>query len=114
MVRKLAVRMLTGLGYRVLEAEDGLAAVQILKAGGQIDLLFTDVVLPKGVSGADLARQAQEERPGLKVLYMSGYTREAMRENGVLPEGGFLISKPFFKAELAQKLHEVLDRGEIL
>jgi PAS domain S-box-containing protein len=110
MLRKLAVRTLTGLGYRVAEAEDGSAAMQILKEAGQIDLLLTDVVFPKGVSGPNLARQAQQERPGLKVLYMSGYTRDAIEANG-LSEVGSLISKPFLKAELARKLREVLDQG---
>jgi CheY-like chemotaxis protein len=109
MVRKLTVRVLKGLGYRTLEAGDAPAAETILRAPGQIDLLFTDVVLPKGISGPELARRGLRERPGLKVLYMSGYTGDAIGRNGLLEEGVHLLSKPFPRAELARMVRNVLD-----
>ncbi len=108
-VRKLAVRLLIGLGYQTIEAEDGPNALVVLENTQRIDLLFTDVVMPKGMSGPVLAREAQLRRPGLKVLYMSGYTRDAMLHNGEVSEGIHLISKPFRKVELATKLRQILD-----
>jgi CheY-like chemotaxis protein len=111
MVRALTVRILTGLGYRTYEAQDGIAAVAILDAVGRIDLLLTDVVLPQGISGPQLARQAQARCPGLQVLYMSGYTRNAIIHNGVLDQGVNLLTKPFLKQELALAVRDCLDRG---
>jgi signal transduction histidine kinase/CheY-like chemotaxis protein len=111
MVRALAVRILTGLGYRTVEAQDGAAAIQLLAAAEPVDLLLTDVVLPGGMSGPQLARQAQTERPGLKVLYMSGYTKNAIIHNGVLDEGVHLLAKPFLKQELALQVRRLLDDG---
>jgi CheY-like chemotaxis protein len=109
MVLRLAVQLLTRLGYQTVEARDGPAAISILEQGGRIDLLFTDVVLPKGMNGTALAREAQQRRPGLKVLYMSGYTANAIIHHGVLDQGVHLITKPFRKLELARKVRQVLD-----
>jgi CheY-like chemotaxis protein len=111
MVRALAVRILTGLGYRTVEAQDGAAATQLLATAEPVDLLLTDVVLPGGMSGPQLARQAQAARPGLKVLYMSGYTKNAIIHNGVLDEGVHLLAKPFLKQELALQIRKLLDDG---
>jgi CheY-like chemotaxis protein len=110
-VRKLALRMLAGLGYRAWEAEDAAAALRILEGPERIDLLLTDVVLPGAMGGTALARLARERRPGLGVLYMSGYTANAIMHNGVLDEGVHLLTKPFGKQELARKLREVLEAG---
>jgi CheY-like chemotaxis protein/two-component sensor histidine kinase len=107
-VRKLALRMLAGLGYRALEAEDAGAAMRLLEGEARIDLLLTDVVLPGAMGGTALARAARERRPGLGVLYMSGYTANAIVHNGVLDEGVHLLTKPFGRQELAAKLREVL------
>jgi signal transduction histidine kinase/CheY-like chemotaxis protein len=110
-LRKLALTMLGGLGYRTLEAADGLEALRQIGSAAHIDLLLTDVVLPKGLSGPALAGAALQHLPGLKVLYMSGYTRDAIMHNGALNEGVHLIMKPFHKADLAAKIRKLLDEG---
>ena len=111
MVRALAVRILAGLGYRTFEASDGATATAVLDSAGPVDLLLTDVVLPRGMSGPQLARQVQARFPGLQVLYMSGYTRNAIIHNGVLDQGVHLLTKPFLKQELALAVRNRLDRG---
>jgi CheY-like chemotaxis protein len=110
MVLRLAVELLTRLGYQTLEARDGPEATGVLERGSRIDLLFTDVVLPKGMNGTALARVAQGRRPDLKVLYMSGYTADAIVHHGVLDKGVHLLTKPFRKIELARKVRQVLDQ----
>jgi PAS domain S-box-containing protein len=107
-VRKLVLGMVESLGYRTIAAIDGPSALEALERVGKVDLLFTDVVLPRGMNGAALARAAQERQPGLPVLYMSGYTRNAILHNGQLDEGVQLITKPFRKTDLAQRLRETL------
>jgi PAS domain S-box-containing protein len=107
-VRKLVLGMVDSLGYQTIAAIDGPSALEALERVGKVDLLFTDVVLPRGMNGAALARAAQERQAGLRVLYMSGYTRNAILHNGALDEGVQLITKPFRKADLAGKLREVL------
>ena len=109
LVLRLAVQLLTGLGYRTLEAHDGPEAIATLERAGRIDLLFTDVVLPKGMNGTALAREAKRRKPELKVLYMSGYTANAIIHHGVLDKGVHLLPKPFRKVELARKVRQVLD-----
>ncbi len=109
LVLRLAVQLLTGLGYQTLEAHDGPEAIATLERAGRIDLLFTDVVLPKGINGTALAREAQRRRPELKVLFMSGYTANAIVHHGVLDKGVHLLTKPFRKVELARKVRQVLD-----
>ena len=109
LVLRLAVQLLTSLGYRTLEAHDGPEAIAALERAGRIDLLFTDVVLPKGINGTALAREARRRKPELKVLYMSGYTANAIVHHGVLDKGVHLLTKPFRKVELARKVRQVLD-----
>ena len=112
MVRALAVRVLAGLGYQTYEASDAASAASLLASVGPVDLLLTDVVLPGGVSGPQFAREAQARQPGLQVLYMSGYTQNAIIHNGVLDEGVHLLTKPFLKQELAFAVRNRLDRGD--
>jgi PAS domain S-box-containing protein len=107
-IRKLVARLLGTLGYKVLEAGDGATALEVLRTASPLDLLFTDIVLPNGLSGATLAAEAQARYPGLKVLYMSGYTRNALRHNQASDDSGYLLSKPFRKEELARSLHRAL------
>ncbi len=102
--------MLKGLGYGVLEATEAQSALAALDQSPEIALLFTDVVLPGGASGAELAREAQRRRPDLKVLYTSGYTDNAIIHRGVLDEDAEMINKPFRKAALARKIRGILDR----
>jgi len=108
-VRAYSAAVLAELGYRVLEAADADAALAILGSGAPVDLLFTDVVLP-GRSGRDLAASAAELRPGLKVLFTTGYSRNAIVHHGRLDGGVQLISKPFTFDQLAARVRDVLDR----
>lgn len=108
-VREIAVSILTELGYRVLEAGDGEDALRVFGTqAGTIDLLLTDVVLPGPVRGRELAERAAAIRPGLRVLFMSGYTENSIVHGGRLDEGVHLIDKPFHREELARKVADVL------
>ena len=112
-VRDVAVAMLRDLGYRVLEAEDGEGAMRSIAVHGPaIALLLTDVVLPGRLRGRELARQALAARPGLRVLFMSGYTADAITHDGRLDAGVRLISKPFQREELARRVAEELAGGD--
>lgn len=107
-LREYSVGVLRELGYRVLEAPDGQAALELLRARPEVDLLFTDVVLP-GLTGRQLADQALGFRPELKVLFTTGYTRNAIVHNGRLDDGVSLITKPFTFDGLASKIRHMLD-----
>jgi len=108
-LRRLARQYLETQGYKILEAEDGLAALQIT-AGyrGDIDLLLTDVIMP-GMNGRQLAASITANRPEIRVLYMSGYTENAIGHNGLLDAGINLLQKPFSLPALKDKVREVLD-----
>ena len=110
-LRKLAVRTISSLGYNVLAVPDGPAAMAILGTETGVDLLFTDVVLPNGMNGVELADQARAVRPGLKVLFTSGYSENALGENASLRPDLELLSKPYRLAELADRLRFILDGG---
>jgi CheY-like chemotaxis protein len=110
-VRSIARESLRVRGYTVLEASDGAAALRLaagIGGGRGIDLLLTDVVMP-GLSGRALAERMVAERPGLRVLYMSGYTDDAIGLHGVLEPGLHYLQKPFAPDALARKVREVLD-----
>jgi len=107
-VREYTVSMLEELGYRVLQAVDGVAARDILASGQRLDLLLTDVVLP-GMSGREVADLAAELRPGLKVLFTTGYSRNAIIHQGRLDPGVNLLSKPFTFEALGARVRAVLD-----
>jgi CheY-like chemotaxis protein len=107
-VRSLTRTMLARLGYRVLEAESADEALRITSGHeGPLDLLLTDVVMPR-MSGTDLARHVQTARPGVRVLYMSGYTDNGVIDQGMLAAGTPFIQKPFTSAGLSRKVREVL------
>ena len=112
-VRTYTVDALRELGYQVLEAHDGPTAIQFLEKGLQrplhIDLLFTDVVLPGGMTGAQVAARAREMYPTLKVLFTTGYARNAIFHQGRLDKGVQLITKPFSFEDLSTKIRDVLD-----
>jgi PAS domain S-box-containing protein len=110
-VRTYSVEALQELGYRVFEAPDGPSSLQLLERNPHIDLLFTDVVLPGGMTGAQLAAQARGRWPKLKVLFTTGYARNAIVHHGRLDPGVQLITKPFIIAELATRVREVLDQA---
>jgi PAS domain S-box-containing protein len=107
-VRRLSVDALGELGYRVLAADGAAEALRLLDAEPDIALLFTDVVMPE-MNGNRLAEEARRRRPGLKVLFTTGYTRDAVVNNGVLDPGVALVSKPFTMDELATKVRSILD-----
>ncbi|HWD58540.1 MAG TPA: CHASE3 domain-containing protein [Stellaceae bacterium] len=108
-VRDTVALMLEDLGYAVIEAHGGAEALEILRRGDQIDLLFTDVVMPGPVSGRQLADEARTLDPGLRVLFTSGYTENAIVHHGRLDPGLELLSKPYGREQLAAKLRRVLD-----
>jgi PAS domain S-box-containing protein len=109
-VRAYTVGLLRELSYRVIEAPDGFAALKLIERRAQpISLLLTDVVMP-GMSGSELADAARATQPDLKVLFTSGYTRDAIMREGKLEAGIDLLPKPFTFPMLAAKVREVLDR----
>jgi CheY-like chemotaxis protein len=109
-VRAYSVEVLRELGYRVLEAHDGPSALRLLeRQEGRVDLLFSDVVLPSGLTGPQLVEAARVLRPRLKVLFTTGYARNALVHHGRLEVGVDLITKPFSYADLAAKVRDMLD-----
>ncbi len=108
-VRDIAVTMLEESGYRVLEAENGTAALAVVEQHPDIDLLFTDVVMPGEMSGPALARRVRERHPRIKALYASGYPREAIGDSEVLDDEVELIGKPYLEEDLVRTIRRVLD-----
>jgi signal transduction histidine kinase len=111
MVRAHVANELSLLGYRVRAVADGQEAMEVLRGDGPVDVLFTDVVMPGGLSGPQLAASALLLRPTLRVLYTSGYTETAVVHHGRLDAGVVLLSKPYRRQELAEKLRLVLEPG---
>ena len=108
-VRSYSTETLRELGYDVLEAANGPMALQVLAAHPEVKILFTDVGLPGGMNGRSLAEAARQQRPDLKVLFTTGYARDAIIHEGRLDPGVDLITKPFTQAVLAAKLRDILD-----
>jgi CheY-like chemotaxis protein len=107
-VRAFSVDTLRELGYSVIETRSPAEALHTLQSGIEVALLFTDVVMPE-MNGRQLVDQALKVRPDLKVLYTTGYTRNAIVHNGVLDKGANLLVKPFTIDQLAAKVRHVLD-----
>ena len=107
-VREVAVSMLTDLGYRVVKARDAASALVIVDSGIQIDLIFTDVMMPGALRSPDLARKAKDRLPGVAVLFTSGYTQNAIVHGGRLDPGVELLAKPYTREALARKIRHVL------
>jgi CheY-like chemotaxis protein len=108
-LRELAKRLLQRQGYTVLVAANAIEALALFERNGSIDLLLTDVVMP-GVSGPELANQLVDRRPTLRVVYMSGYTDEAIVHHGILEPGVILLNKPLTSETLGRRVREALDR----
>ncbi|MGF6432930.1 CHASE3 domain-containing protein [Bradyrhizobium sp. Pha-3] len=108
LVRNYVVTQLTNLGYKTIAVPDARAALALVDKGEKFDLLFTDVIMPGGMNGRQLADEVQKRRPGIKVLYTSGYTENAIVHHGRLDEGVLLLAKPYRKAQLASMLQQAL------
>jgi PAS domain S-box-containing protein len=111
-VREFTGEVLRHIGYRVIVAGDGASALRLLDSEPSVDLLFTDVGLPNGMNGRQLATAARERCPGLKVLFTTGYTRNAIIHHGRLDPDVEVISKPFTQSSLAEKVRRILERGD--
>jgi PAS domain S-box-containing protein len=111
-VRRYVVSQIRDLGYRVIEAADGPQAQGILDGDTPIDLLFTDVVMPGGMTGRQLADAARQRRPKLKTLFTSGYTENSIVHQGKLDPGVHFLAKPYRRQDLARKLREALDQAD--
>jgi len=111
-VQSTVIDTLVGLGYKVLKADDAQQALAVAGSGVHIDLLFTDVVMPGPLRSPDMARQAAQMRPGLKVLFTSGYTQTAIVHGGRLDPGVELLSKPYSREQLARKIRQLLGPGD--
>lgn len=109
LVRHYAVTLLTGLGYRVVVARDGPEALLQLQSHPEVQLLFTDVVMPGGLSGFEVAERAQVLRPGLPVLYASGYADNGIVHHGWIDPGARMLAKPYRRADLANGVRQALD-----
>ena len=109
-IRSPLRRLLLAHGYRVLDASDGPRALEVAERhDGQIHLLLTDVLMP-GMNGGELARRLLLVRPGIRVIFMSGYSTEAINTNGILTPGARFLQKPFTLEELTCRLREALIR----
>jgi PAS domain S-box-containing protein len=106
-VRETAASLIQSLGYRVLTADRAQSALDLLDAGTPVDLLFTDIIMPGGVSGVDLARIARDRRPGLKVLFTTGFAEDVLGP-GASGDGPMLV-KPYQRHQLARQLRRLLD-----
>ncbi|MFK4506098.1 PAS domain S-box protein [Bradyrhizobium daqingense] len=112
-VRSSVIRRVEALGYRVVAAVNGKEALQQLRTDPGIDLLFTDIVMPGGMSGWDLADQARRIRPSLPVLFTSGYALETLVEQGRAHAQAIVLTKPYRKVELAQRLRDAFTAAAV-
>jgi len=112
-LRTLVVALLSGLGYDIREARNGSTALSALSEAPYVNLLVSDVVLPGGMNGIELAEEARRRMPGIKTLFMSGYTDRALDRGPSPIDGGDLLHKPFRRRDLALKVREALDEPEV-
>ncbi len=110
-IRMLLADVLNGQGYTAIEAEEGAMALRILQSDARVDLLITDVGLPGGMNGRQLADAARVTRPDLKVLFITGYAENAIIGNAQLAPGMQLLTKPFVMEELAGRIRSMIDNG---
>ncbi len=107
-IRMLVAEVLVDAGYAVIEAADGPAGLRVLESNAKIDLLITDVGLPGGMNGRQVADAARVNRPDLKVLFITGYAENAVIGNSRLDQGMFLLTKPFQMDVLADRIREII------
>ena len=108
LVRGYVIAQLGGLSYRTLVASDGAAALALVDQGAEFDLLFTDMIMPGGMNGRELADAIVKRRGQIRVLYTSGYADSSIVHDGYLDPGIALLRKPYRKSDLAQKIREAL------
>jgi CheY-like chemotaxis protein len=108
LVREYVVTQINGLGYDTLSASNAVEALAIIDGSERIDLLFTDVIIPGTMNARQLAIEASRRRQGLKVLYTSGYTENAIVHHGRLDAGVLLLAKPYLRADLARMIRTAL------
>jgi CheY-like chemotaxis protein len=111
LVRNFVTTQLQSLGYRTVGAANGPAALNLIDGDQAFDLLFTDVIMPGSMSGRELAEKVSKLRPGIKVLYTSGYTDNAIVHQGRLDPGVLLLTKPYRKSQLANMIRRALTGG---
>ena len=112
LVRTFVEGQLESLGYRVISVENGVTALDVLRSDSGIDLLFTDVVMPGGLNGRQLADEARKLRADIKILFTSGYSEDTIIHHGRLDENVQLLSKPYKRRDLAEKVRLALEAGE--
>ncbi len=110
LVRRQLTSQLRALGYKVVSANDGVAALDLLRGTEHFDMLFTDVVMPRGMNGCELADEAAKLRPNLPVLFTTGYAESAIARRGRLDPGFNLLHKPYRRHEMAAKIRAILDQ----
>jgi CheY-like chemotaxis protein len=108
-IRMLIAEILAESGYSVIEAADGPAGLRMIESSARIDLLITDVGLPGGMNGRQVANSARQSRPNLKVLFITGYAENAVIGNGRLDRGMFVLTKPFQIETLAKRVGEIIE-----
>ena len=109
-IRMLVTETLEDLGYAAIEAADGVSGLRVLQSDAQIDLLVTDVGLPGGMNGRQMADAARARRPDLRVLFITGYAENAVIGNGQLEAGTHVLTKPFAMDALAVRIREMIER----
>jgi CheY-like chemotaxis protein len=112
LVRRQLTSQLRDLGYVVVSANDGVEALDLLRKQEHFDMLFTDVVMPRGINGCELADEAAKLRPKLPVLFTSGYAESAVARRGRLDPGFNLLHKPYRRHEMATKIRAILDQAK--
>ena len=105
----LVSEVLADMGYTAIEADDGAAGLKVLNSSARVDLLVTDVGLPGGINGRQVADAAREMRPDLKVLFITGYAENAVLSHGHLDPGMHVMTKPFAIEALATRIRELID-----
>jgi CheY-like chemotaxis protein len=108
LVRQYVLTQIQSLGYTTLSASNGTEALAVIDSGKEIDLLFTDVIMPGSMNGRELAEQAIKRRPDIRVLYTSGYTENAIIHHGRLDAGVVLLAKPYRRSDLATLIRAAL------
>ena len=112
LVRSYVLAQIESLGYTTLSASNGPEALSVLDSGTPVDLMFTDVIMPGRMNGRELATEALKRRPGLRVLFTSGYSENAIDQDGKLEDGILFLGKPYSRAELARMLQVALREDE--